>query len=91
MDLLHCFDRNSRRGGHLPFRGGQPGPRGFKFQRGFKVNDNGKSGPSPAHSPCCIGLRYFSTESMTQLKKCFKNLLHVRFPHLNPGGVTSST
>ena len=39
MDLLHCFNRISRRGVHLPFRGVQPGPRGGKFQRWFRVND----------------------------------------------------
>lgn len=40
VDLLHCFDRISRRGVYLPFRGVQPGSKGVHFQKGgFKVND----------------------------------------------------
>jgi hypothetical protein len=36
VDLLHCFDRISRRGVHLPFRGVQPGPRGVQIPRGVQ-------------------------------------------------------
>ena len=39
MEKVSRFDRISRRGGHLPFRGGQPGPRGALATGGFKVND----------------------------------------------------
>ncbi len=35
------FDRKTSKGVHRLFRGVQPGPRGGKFQRGFKMNSSG--------------------------------------------------
>ena len=40
MEKVSRFDRISRRGGHLPFRGGATGSEGGHLpQGGFKVND----------------------------------------------------
>ena len=36
LDLFHCFDRISPRGGHLPIRGIQPWPRGADSRGGSK-------------------------------------------------------
>ena len=41
MEKVSRFDRKTSKGVHRLFRGVQPGPRGGKFQRGFKMNSSG--------------------------------------------------